>query len=232
MKRKNLVLGALFMLAIVAILMNACKKDENVIPVNQKKPSENLYSKDIKVSDDNGNYILFRLSSSEKEIIDSYCDTNFIFKGLQKSDITNLENNDSESGSEMNDMEVFEPNGEEAAQVKQTIVELRLGAEFTGYSLEENWIAPSNFTERGLSWTWEDITYYEYARITNNRCCWAIAWNVYAFKDQNAQRTQMVNIQEIKGRKSASWGENGIYAIQVEVYCRKEKHYTITYSNL
>lgn len=215
------------LVAFFAMFVTSCSEEE--VPLTT--PTEELneigsFSKEIKVADENGNFIRFKIISDNKGILDSYSSENFIFKALTMNELSNNDGSSVVDGDQIED-EPFNSVGQELITLKQELIELKVGEGYIGYELEVKWKAPEEFSDRGFDWHDFPVNAAQGARLKNNRCCWAIYWHLK--KQQDGVWSDVVNNGKIKG--GDSWQEsNAAWThVQVSIQYRQESHYSLTY---
>ncbi|MBU2914144.1 hypothetical protein [Reichenbachiella agariperforans] len=226
--KNKLLLGSVI---ISSLLISSCEE------ADQQPVQENLnesFSKTIELSDSHGNSISFDISSNNKKVIESYSSLNYKFEGLSKMDL------ETEDSSE----ETFET-GEEDLNLETQItlvtsnVKVNLQPGFTGYSLTEDWDAPDGLEDRGFDWRWQNPSAFDYAKVKNNRCCWAIYsswyWSNYpdgAYVSNVYYNGAPVEGVKIRGGNSSSWyGQPGSPYLVLRIKYRRGSHRTVYYSN-
>jgi len=215
------------MVAFFAMFTTSCSEEEIQASSTVEDANEiGTFSKEIKVSDVNGNFIRFKIISDNEGILDSYSSENFIFKALTINDLSSDNGSSVVDGNQIEE-EPFNTNGQDLITLKQELIELKIGEGYVGYELEVNWKAPEEFSDRGFDWHDFSVNAAQGARVTNNRCCWAIYWHLK--KQQNSVWSDVVTNGKIKG--GDSWPEsNAAWThVQVSIQYRQESHYTLTY---
>jgi hypothetical protein len=223
-----------FLLATL-LFFGACSKEKLVV---QNIPDEITIDKDdsfvkkIKVADNDGNYIVYKISSNDLAIVNSYSSENFTLKCMTDTDlkkklsIKNQKNTDDVN--EDKDNFVFTKSN--TITINAEIIEEYIDEKYATYEITEYWVAPEGYEEKGFDWHAMDKTTKNYASLTNNRCCWAIYYSFDIWEGNNVSRIED-NIK-LKGRTTnsrigRSYGPSD--QAQLHIKFRKEKHYSFYY---
>lgn len=230
-KNKSLILNAslVALVAFFAMFVTSCSEEE--VPLTT--PTEELneigsFSKEIKISDDNGNYVILRISSAEEKIVNSYSVENYTFRALRQVDIDEMlsQENNIEVSADSENIEDFSFNEETMISVSEEVIEEHLSSEYVTYMLSISWKAPDEFSNRGFDWHAKSKTGHDYAYLKNDRCCWAIYWKC------DVWNPNLITIAEsqLKGKEYKNdIGEYDSDYIQLHIRYRQESHYTYYY---
>ncbi len=211
------------------LFLGACSKEKmNVI----EEDNSQEYFKDIKISDADGNYIIYRVSSSEKDIVDSYSKDNFKIQVMTQNDL------EAKLLQAKNQPKIDSPNYDEESDwiendmisVSTELIEENIGKEYVTYEITEDWIAPEGYGDKGFDWHPMDKTTKNYASLTNNRWCWAIYYSFDIWEGSQVSRVED-NIKLTAGNTTSRIGR--IYGpsdeAQLHIKYRKEKQYSFYY---
>lgn len=191
-----------------------------------------MYSKSIKISDDIGNYIIYKISSNNLDIINSYSEDNFSIKVMTDNDLQEkllLQKTQSENNIiEEKDAFIFDERN--LITIYTEIIEEHINDKYVTYEITEQWIAPNGYEDKGFDWHPMDKTTKNYASLTNNRCCWSIYYSFDIWEGSNVSRIED-NIK-LKGKTTnsrigRSYGASD--QAQLHIKYRKEKHYSFYY---
>ena len=115
--------------------------------------------------------VLLRLSSSEKDIIDSYSEQNYVLTPLTQSDIDLMLAEEPSQSTDMDsdDMDDFNFEGDQAIRITEEVLEEHLSSNYKTYMLTVKWIAPESYENRGFDWNAKSKTSI---RITSYNVCY------------------------------------------------------------